>query len=889
MVKRVRNGGNEWRATQHSFICSKHFEKDDYIKPPTADSLSCRLKRNAIPSLFKIQEPIHISEEAKERLQKCENTPVYTGQKRARQQDTTSQPAKVQINMNYEKVFRPKSNDTEISKRQLKSKIRNLQQQLRRCKSKIANMSDLITSLEQNLIVKTEIADRLHASFDKLQLSIFNNAKNNTTISPCGRRYTDDIKEFSLTLYFYSPKAYEYVRSIIPLPNPSLIRKWSSSVDCEPGFLQEAFQSLQSEAEKIPSKKDCCLIIDAMSIRKQTLWDPKKEKYSGFVNYGPVPPEDPETLASESLVFILVGTRTRWKCPIGYFLSDKMNAKTQAQLVRLALEKAADAGLRVWSITADGTCVNISTFAQLGCIFSTTYDSMVTTFKHPSQNYNVYIILDPCHMLKLARNALASMGSFHDEDGGEIQWKFFHLLHSLQDEQGLKLGNKFSAQHLEYQKHKMNVRLAAQTLSSSVADAIQFLDVSMKLPQFKNSGPTVNFTRVIDRTFDILNSRCPQAKGYKQPLQPKSKDTWENHLKSAAEYLLSLVTKQKGKNKKQKLLSTHKRKTFIIGFVATIKSTIQMANEMFSLKENPFHYLLTYKFSQDHLELLFSCLRSKGGWNNNPNSMQLKYTLRQMLFRNAVKASKNSNCIDFSESFTSGIIPIFHKRKHRSPLVEETPENDSGFTPEEQLLVEQLEERGHSEFMENILFYISGYIVTKLITLISCTACRSSLISSTSTQSLDHDYCGMKTTQHSAAPRASAFTLFINRGGLTIPSQSVFAVVKYAEHIFKAFVAKDGRHINSSEKLRSKMIMQVCHHFVVNESCHLNIFGDHDPGMNEVGFDEDHRMKLIKYTADKYFTLRLFTYGKRYCQTVVENGKQSDRFHLTKLILFQNQ
>lgn len=466
-----------------------------------------------------------------------------------------------------------------------------------------------------------------------------------------------------------------------------------------------------------------------MSIRKQTLWDPKKEQYSGFVNYGPVPPEDPNTLASEALVFILVGTRTRWRCPIGYFLCDKMNAKTQAQLVRLALEKAADAYL--------------------------VHDSMVTMFKHPSQNYNVYIILDPCHMLKVARNAFASMDSFYDQNGGEIQWKFFHLLHNLQDEQGLKLGNEFSAQRLEYQKHKMNVRLAAQTLSSSVADAIEFLDVSMKLTHFKNSGPTVNFTRVIDRTFDILNSRCPQGKGYKQPLRAKSKDTWENHLKSAAEYLLSLVSKPKGKNKEKVLLSTHKRKTFIIGFAATIKSTIQMANEMFLLKENPFDYLLTYKFSQDHLELLFSCLRSEGGWNNNPNySMQLKYSLRQMLFRNAVKASKNANCIDFSESFTSGIIPIFHKKKHRSPLVEETPDNDSDFTLEEQLLVEQLAERGHSEFMENILFYISRYIVTKLITLITCTACRGSLISSSSPQSIDHDYCGMKTTQHSEIPQS---------------------------------------------------------------------------------------------------------------------------------------
>ncbi|CAB4023856.1 Hypothetical predicted protein, partial [Paramuricea clavata] len=448
-------------------------------------------------------------------------------------------------------------------------------------------------------------------------------------------------------------------------------------------------------------------------------------------------------------------------------------------------------------------------------------------------------------MLKLARNALTSLGSFYDSDGGEIQRKFFHLLHNLQEDEGLNLGNKFSAQHLQFEKHKMNVRLAAQALSSSVTNAIEFLDVSMKRPQFKNSGPTVNFIRNIDRPFDILNSRCPRAKGYKQHLRPKSQDTWEDYLKSTAEYLLSLVGKQ-GKNREQELLSTHRRKTFIVGFVATIESTINMANKMFSLKENPFAYLLTYKFSQDHIELLFSCIRSKGGWNNNPNSMQLKYALRKMLFTNAVKASKNSNFIDFSEGFSSGIIPILHKRKHRSPLIEEEkPENDSGFTLTEQLLVEQLAERGHSEFMGNILFDISGFIVKKLIKLLACTACRSCLISSLSSSSVDHDYCGAKTTQHSDTPAASAFTLFVNRGGLTIPSQSVYAVVKYAEHIFKAFVVKDGKHINSSEKLRSKMIMEVCHHFVVNESCHLNIFGDHDPGMNEVGLDEDHKLKLI--------------------------------------------
>ena len=72
------------------------------------------------------------------------------------------------------------------------------------------------------------------------------------------------------------------------------------------------------------------MIIDAMSIRKLTEWDPKNEQYSGFINYGELNPENPDTIASEALVFLLVGTRTHWKCPIGYFLSDKMSANAQA-------------------------------------------------------------------------------------------------------------------------------------------------------------------------------------------------------------------------------------------------------------------------------------------------------------------------------------------------------------------------------------------------------------------------------------------------------------------------------------------------------------------------------------------------------------------------------
>ena len=147
------------------------------------------------------------------------------------------------------KVLQTHNNtDFHHTNKALKNKVKYLLQQLRRTK-KIRKMSDIIKKLKDNLVIKSEKATRVHASFNKLQLSFFYNAKNNTTISPTGKRYTDDIKEVALTLYFYSYKAYQYVSLIIPLLKPSMIRKWSSSLDCEPGFLKEAFKTLEQEVK----------------------------------------------------------------------------------------------------------------------------------------------------------------------------------------------------------------------------------------------------------------------------------------------------------------------------------------------------------------------------------------------------------------------------------------------------------------------------------------------------------------------------------------------------------------------------------------------------------------------------------------------------------------
>ena len=73
---------------------------------------------------------------------------------------------------------------------------------------------------------------------------------------------------------------------------------------------------------------------------------------------------------------------------------------------------------------------------------------------------------------------------------------------------------------------------------------------------------------------------------------------------------------------------------------------------------------------------------------------------------------------------------------------------------------------------------------------------------------------------------ASTFTLFVNNGGLRVPSQSVYSVMEYAETLFKANVCQQGQKTTVESKLKQKMIVAVCSHFVMD--CNCPVVHDHE-------------------------------------------------------------
>lgn len=65
------------------------------------------------------------------------------------------------------------------------------------------------------------------------------------TISP-------ELRTFVLTLHFYSPNAYDHVRSIFNncIPHPSAIRKWYATVDGRPGMTSESLRAIQIKVKE---------------------------------------------------------------------------------------------------------------------------------------------------------------------------------------------------------------------------------------------------------------------------------------------------------------------------------------------------------------------------------------------------------------------------------------------------------------------------------------------------------------------------------------------------------------------------------------------------------------------------------------------------------------
>jgi len=207
-------------------------------------------------------------------------------------------------------------------------------------------------------------------------------------------------------------------------------------------------------------------------------------------------------------------------------------------------------------------------------------------------------------MKKLIRNNWGALKVMRNGKGEDISWYYIEKLYRYQEKEEVVAGNKFRRSHAAWKKKNKKVKLAVQVSSRSVADALEFLNKDLKVPQFRGCEATVRFIRLIDDLFDLINSRNPFGRGTKRPLRKSNQAFWMKKMEDAMDELKSLKDLQGNR------IITGKKKAGVLGMLVDAVAFRELFEDCCLCEEPILQYLLAYKLSQDHLELFLFAVRS---------------------------------------------------------------------------------------------------------------------------------------------------------------------------------------------------------------------------------------------------------------------------------------
>lgn len=251
----------------------------------------------------------------------------------------------------------------------------------------------------------------------------------------------------------------------------------------------------------------------------------------------------------------------------------------------------------------------------------------------------------------------------------------------------------------------------------------------------------------------------------------------------------------------------------------------------------------------------------RGGHNNNPTAKQFKAAYTRLLAHHEVMTSDSANC---SILDSTSIVNVTSENVYLNTINEsDIHREDISNWSDAKAVVEDHNYcvnayRHQSQYSEDVIGYVAGFVVRKLKKKLKCVDCISAI--------------DMKTRC------ASKLLLRKNRGGLSFPSEDITNLCKLGEKVF--------RICNASGKLHAHNIMPRLIVSGLTEvlSKGLDVFStlkdhslDHAP-------QENHPVYLMKAVFFEYFKIRLSHVGKSETEKLQSNNTRSSN---TKTTLFK--
>jgi len=248
------------------------------------------------------------------------------------------------------------------------------------------------------------------------------------------------------------------------------------------------------------------------------------------------------------------------------------------------------------------------------------------------------------------------------------------------------------------------------------------------------------------------------------------------------------------------------------------------------------------------------------GWNNNPSAKQFKESYRKILHLANVSVPLSANCIPKDDT-----VLLKYESTNNVQAIEEHVQENVGTNLEElsnPIFIEHnyflVNNERVNEYADEIIAYISGYIVKIIIEKILCSDCKQLLVLSNTEKQSD---------------RTSKLIQRKNRGKLFEASNDVITICKIAHKILRCNQHK----LFTTKNILEYLICQAVH------SVPSYVFDNNDHIFEQSPLF-DHRNQVIKLILAQFFNLNLKHESKLLVDSV-----QRIRMKNNKITLFKNQ
>ncbi|XP_065545240.1 DNA transposase THAP9 isoform X3 [Lathamus discolor] len=610
--------------------------------------------------------------------------------------------------------------------------------------------------------------------------------------------YSPEMRQFACILHLYHIKAYNYLRKILPLPHPCSLTNWLSTNKAAAGFSNNIFLCLQEKVER--GEQDycyCALMVQDMSLQKQREWDPQTQCLTGFVDLGAgILDADEAPLASEAIILMAVGTSSPWAAPLGYFFVNSTTGYLLAQLLRQAINKLNNIGVRVLAVTSGASACGAQTARALGIRMDP--ERIQCTFQHPPGSaHSITYFFDVCHALQLIRNALQCFQKI-EWPGDTVRWQHVVELAALREQRILELCSSKSGRSGSKGSYHLKVNLATQLFSEGVADALEHLQ-KLGLASFQNCSGTVKFVRLMSHLCDVFHGRGPYRMGLMRPFLVGNY-TKITHLFNEAKSFFITFKDSMGRH-----IIKSKRKLGFLSFLLNAESLKWLYTNYVSPESTSSHHLLTYAFSLDPLELFLRTLQQACG-NGNPTCTVFQAAYHKLLAGcNLAPGSPQSSgsgsmsswdlALSRRRDLTLGSVRAQYNPAHGRTLATEYP-CCAG------LLL-------HGSALSNALTDLSLHVQS-----ITCTA---GFIAEQLASDLQCEVCVASLFESDESRLRCRSVLYIKKlGGVSLPSASVYHITSISEQVLNWY-GKVGDS-NKNTKLWHLCLEQKIFHELLRES-----------------------------------------------------------------------